>query len=173
MIKKFSQIPKVWENYANFLYTTYNRVDAARALLPRALIPLPPHTHLALHIKFASLEFKSTFNLPEAERTSRAERGRTMYEKALSSWPKRLDLWSQWLDVETSLFQKEETLKAGSGDKGKVRHVFEQMLKSKAINKKNSVSFFARWRKWEEMFGDRKSQEKVKAKWESVKGVVA
>jgi len=95
-----------------------------------------------------------------------------MFEGVLSTFPKRLDLWSQWLDLETSLFQKEEALKQGQGDAEKVRYVFEQMLKSKALNKKNGVGFFARWVKWEGDNGDKKTQEKVaarKTEWMGVK----
>ena len=46
------------------------------------------------------------------------------------------------------------------------------MLKSKALNKKNGVGFFARWVKWEGDNGDKKTQEKVaarKTEWMGVK----
>ena len=52
--------------------------------------------------KFAQYEF----------RYGEPERGRTMFESLLSSYPRRVDLWSIYVDMLTRL-----------GDKGKVRYV--------------------------------------------------
>ena len=43
--------------------------------------------------KFAQLEF----------REGEAERGKTMFENVLSSYPKRTDLWSVYIDMVTKL----------------------------------------------------------------------
>jgi rRNA biogenesis protein RRP5 len=40
--------------------------------------------------KFAQMEFKY----------GEAERGRTLFEEILSNYPKRVDLWSVYLDME-------------------------------------------------------------------------
>lgn len=40
--------------------------------------------------KFAQMEFKY----------GEAERGRTLFEEILSNYPKRVDLWSIYLDME-------------------------------------------------------------------------
>ncbi|KAH7343014.1 hypothetical protein BKA65DRAFT_505364 [Rhexocercosporidium sp. MPI-PUGE-AT-0058] len=146
LIKKFSQSPTVWTNYAHFLLTTLSSPDRARALLSRAKQSLPPHTHIALTLKFASLEFHSESGSPE--------RGRTMFEALLTTFPKRLDIWNQLLDLETA-----------QGDKDVVRGVFERMVKmNKALKPKQAVAWFRRWSEWEEVNGDKKSREKVLAK---------
>ncbi|EHK96666.1 putative rRNA biogenesis protein rrp5 [Glarea lozoyensis 74030] len=145
IIKKFSQSPNVWYNYAHFLMTSLSSPDRARALLPRATQSLPPHTHLALTLKFAALEFHSE--------AGSAERGRTMFEGLLSTFPKRLDIWNQLLDLEIQ-----------QGDKDIIRGVFERVTRTKGIKPKGAKAWFRRWSEWEEGNGDAKSQERVKAK---------
>ncbi|CZR57375.1 related to ribosomal RNA processing protein RRP5 [Phialocephala subalpina] len=145
LVKKFSQSPTVWYNYAHFLHTTLSSPDRARALLPRATQSLLPHTHLNLTLKFAALEFHSP--------SGSAERGRTMFEGLLSTFPKRLDIWNQLLDLETQ-----------QGDQDVIRGVFERVLKTKGLKPKGAKAWFKRWSEWEEKNGDKKSREKVKAK---------
>jgi len=145
LVKKFSQIPDVWYNYAHFLHSTLSSPDRARALLPRAMQSLPPHTHLNLTLKFAALEFRSASGSPE--------RGRTMFEGLLSTFPKRLDIWRQLLDLEIQ-----------QGDQDIIRGVFERVVKTKGLKAKGAKDWFRKWSEWEEKNGDKKSQEKVKAK---------
>lgn len=145
MIKKFSQSPEVWYNYAHFLHTTLSSPERAHALLPRATQSLPPYTHLALTLKFAALEFHSPNGAPE--------RGRTMFEGMLSTFPKRLDIWNQLLDLEIQ-----------QDDKDIIRGVFERVVKVKGLKPKGAKAWFRRWSEWEEANGDKKTREKVKAK---------
>ncbi|TAQ85094.1 hypothetical protein B7494_g6580 [Chlorociboria aeruginascens] len=145
LVKKFSQSPTVWYNYAHFLHTTLSSPDRARALLPRATQSLPSHTHLALTLKFAALEFHSASGSPE--------RGRTMFEGLLATFPKRLDIWNQLLDLEVQ-----------QGDVDVIRGVFERVVKIKGIKPKGVKAWFRRWSEWEAKNGDKKTQEKVKAK---------
>ena len=66
MLKKFGRgDPKLWINYASFLFDTAKEPEKGRALLPRALQTLPQFTHFDLTSKFAQLEFKSPQGLPE------------------------------------------------------------------------------------------------------------
>ncbi|TVY24932.1 rRNA biogenesis protein [Lachnellula hyalina] len=145
LVKKFSQSPRVWKNYADFLYNTLSAPDRARALLPRATQSLPSHEHLRLTLVFAHLEFNSASGSPE--------RGRTMFEGVLSTFPKRLDIWRQLLDLETK-----------QGDQDIIRGVFERVVKTKGLKPKGAKDWFKRWSEWEEKNGDKKTQEKVKAK---------
>ncbi|KAI1005661.1 rRNA biogenesis protein [Podosphaera aphanis] len=144
-VKKFSQTPAVWSNYAHFLFVVLSSPDRGRALLQRATQALPPHTHLNLTLKFAALEFNSTSGSPE--------RGRTIFEGLLSTFPKRLDIWSQLLDLEVK-----------QGDPDIIREVFERVTKSRALKPKTAKSWFKKWSEWEETHGDKKSRERVKAK---------
>jgi rRNA biogenesis protein RRP5 len=119
--------------------------DRARLLLPRAIQALPTSAHLPLTLKFASLEFKSPNGAPE--------RGRTMFEGILATYPKRLDIWNQLVDLEV-----------GQGDGDIIRGVFERVVRIKGVKVKGVLNWFKRWAKWEEENGDAKSRERVRAK---------
>ncbi|MCJ1385764.1 rRNA biogenesis protein rrp5 [Xylographa soralifera] len=144
MVKKFSQDPKVWLNHATFLFDTIAAPQRARDLLPRALQSLPKHHHVDLTSKFAQLEFRSA--------NGDAERGRTIFEGLLSTFPKRLDLWNVMLDLEIK-----------AGDKDQVRRLFGRVTSSK-LKAKKAKYFFKRWLEYEEKEGDAQSCEKVKAR---------
>jgi len=76
-----------------------------------------------------------------------------MFEGLLGTFPKRLDIWNQLLDLEIQ-----------QGDKDIIRGVFERVVKTKGVKPKGAKAWFRRWSEWEERNGDRKSQEKVRAK---------
>ena len=158
MVKKFgAKSPQVWTNYAHFLHNTRAAPDRARALLPRATQTLPSHTHLALTTKFAALEFRSSNGDPE--------RGRTIFEGLLATYPKKFDLWNQLLDLEISVFAANKAKDAGEeADHATVRDVFERGTKVKGLKARRAKTWFQRWAKWEEGNGDAKSREKVSAK---------
>lgn len=142
-LKKYSQTPSLYLNYATFLMTTLSAPDRARALLPRAMQALPSHTHLSLTSKFAQLEFKH----------GDAERGRTLFETLLSQWPKRLDLWNVLIDMEIS---------HGGDDMAIVRRLFERITgPASGLKPRKAKFFFKRWLDFEVKKGDKKSQEKV------------
>ncbi|KAL9616884.1 MAG: hypothetical protein Q9160_008273 [Pyrenula sp. 1 TL-2023] len=144
MLKKYSQDPKTWINYATYLFDSLSSPDKARDLLPRAMQALPQHTHVDLTSKFAQLEFRSPNGLPE--------RGRTIFEGLLSSFPKRVDLWNVLVDLEIR-----------QGDKDQVRRLFERIFEGRVKNKQAKY-FFKRWLAFEEHYGDERNVEKVKAR---------
>lgn len=164
--KKISNTPKFFLNYASFLFDSMAAPDRARALLPRALQSLPSHTHVELTSKFGQLEFRS----PNGD----VERGRTVFEGLLSSFPKRVDLWNVLLDLEIK-----------NGDAEQVRRLFERVLgvrdakkgaataapmdASKKLRPKQAKFFFKKWLSFEEKLaaangGDEKMVEEIKAK---------
>ncbi|KAJ5782565.1 hypothetical protein N7457_004339 [Penicillium paradoxum] len=157
-----SQSPKFFYNYASFLFDTMASPDRARALLPRALQSLPAHTHVETTSKFAQLEFRSA--------NGDVERGRTVFEGLLSSFPKRIDLWNILLDLEIKV-----------GDAEQVRRLFERVLglqsgkkgpvsidASKKLKPKQARFLFKKWLAFEEKLaaenGDEKMVEEVKAR---------
>jgi rRNA biogenesis protein RRP5 len=147
LIKKFGATsPEVWFNYGHWLHSVQNEPDRARALLPRATQALPSHAHLPLMTKFAGLHFTSANSEPE--------RGRTMFEGLLATFPKRFDLWNQLLDHED----------VPGADKTVVRDIFERALKAKGLKARAAKKWFKRWADWEEKNGDQKSRDKVSAK---------
>ncbi|RMJ27532.1 hypothetical protein PHISP_01589 [Aspergillus sp. HF37] len=159
-LKKFSPGPKFFLNYASFLFDTMAAPDRGRALLPRALQSLPSHAHVETTSKFGQLEFRS----PNGD----VERGRTVFEGLLSSFPKRVDLWNVLLDLEIK-----------TGDAEQVRRLFERVLGTrdtkkgaaadtgKKLRPKQARFFFKKWLSFEEKLaagGDDKMVEEVKAK---------
>ncbi len=163
MLKKFgSADPKLWINYATFLFDTLGEPERGRALLSRALQTLPPTAHVDITAKFAALEFRSSKGL--------AERGRTIFEGLLDSFPKRVDLWNVLLDLEMRY--------GGDDHKGQVRRLFERIfdgdaaVKKMRIKNKQAKFFFKKWLEFEEKEGDERSVEAVKKRAEMwVRGV--
>ena len=84
-------------------------------MLQRSLLSLPKRKHVAVLSKFAQFEFKY----------GSSERGRTMFDSLMATCPKRLDLWSVWLDMEE-----------GHGDEGAGRRLYERVCAMKWSSKK-------------------------------------
>lgn len=161
--KKFSQSPDIFVNYANFLFDSMSAPDRGRALLPRALQSLPSHTHVEVTSKFGQLEFRS----PKGD----IERGRTVFEGLLASFPKRADLWNVLLDLEIKV-----------GDAEQVRRLFERALGigrgagavaadgskfgAKKVKDKQAKFLFKKWLAFEESVagGNEKMVDEVKAR---------
>ncbi|KAF2239031.1 U3 snoRNP-associated protein Rrp5 [Viridothelium virens] len=147
-IKAFSANPALWLNYATFLMTTLHEPARARALLSRAAQSVPEHLHRHLTTRFAALEFTSPAGEPE--------RGRTIFEGLVSTFPKRGDLWDQFVDLEMR-----------HGDVANVRGLFERMtsggggegVKMKA---RRARFVFKRWLEFEEQKGTAREVEDVK-----------
>lgn len=154
------QSPNSWLNYANFLFDAMAAPERGRALLPRALQSLPSHTHVELTTKFGQLEFRSS--------NGDIERGRTVFEGLLSSFPKRVDLWNVLLDLEIKV-----------GDTDQVRRLFERALgfgngvamdgtkmgTKRKVKDKQAKFFFKKWLSFEEGVSDNeKMVDEVKAR---------
>jgi rRNA biogenesis protein RRP5 len=143
--KSFTPTPTLWLSYASFLLSTLSPPSPARAraLLPRATQSVPESEHRYLTTKFAALEFKSPNGDPE--------RGRTIFEGLVSTWPKKGDLWDMYVDLEK-----------GHGEEENVRDLYARMTRLKG-KKKRVQTVFKKWAEWEESVGNKKGVEKVKA----------
>ncbi|KAH9811355.1 hypothetical protein DFH28DRAFT_1085148 [Melampsora americana] len=124
LVKKFSESSKAWSLYARFCLTN-NRQAQTLELLARSLKSLPKHKHVKTITKFAQYEFKH----------GEIERGRTLFEGLLASYPKRTDLWNVYIDLERSrldrvraLFGRMLALKLNPkfGDEASQNNVLEQ-----------------------------------------------
>jgi rRNA biogenesis protein RRP5 len=76
-----------------------------------------------------------------------------MFEGLLSSFPKRLDIWNQLIDLEIH-----------QGDQDIIRAIFERVTKIKGLKPRGAKAWFKRWSGWERDHGDFKSQEIVHAR---------
>ena len=143
-IKSLTILPTFWLNYATFLMTTLADPGRARALLLRATQSVPTYLHQQLTAKFAALEFQSAKGDPE--------RGRTLFEGLIATFPRKWDIWDVFIDLEMA-----------KGEYENVRSLYER-LETKTMKNKRAKIFFKRWLKFEEDNGDEDSVEKVKAK---------
>ncbi|KAJ2905781.1 hypothetical protein MKZ38_004458 [Zalerion maritima] len=140
LLKKFGSFtPEVWINYSQFLHTTMLDPSSARDLLPRAIQRLGQGSMVQLTSRFAAIEYRSPKGL--------AERGYTLFEGILTSFPKRMDIWNQFVDLE---------INAKGGDKNApvVRRIFEQGSQVKGLKAHAAKKWFKKWAGWEESKGD-------------------
>ncbi|KAG0146834.1 hypothetical protein CROQUDRAFT_62357 [Cronartium quercuum f. sp. fusiforme G11] len=139
LVKKMSESSKVWSLYARFCLLN-DRAAQAADLLARSLKSLPKRKHVKTITKFAQYEFKH----------GDSERGRTLFEGLLASYPKRTDLWNIYIDLEVKDGPHLE----------RVRAIFARMLALK-LNPKRSKFVFKKWLGIEKQHGDENSQNKV------------
>ncbi|KAL2312425.1 rRNA biogenesis protein rrp5 [Schizosaccharomyces pombe] len=139
MLKNFKQVPSVWIQYATFLLNN-DKAEKAHGLLERSLQSLPKSEHVGIIEKFAILEFKN----------GDPERGRTIFEGLLSSYPKRLDLWNVLIDMEMK-----------QDDPSIVRRLFQRLLALNLSTKKAKFAF-KKWLAYEKNIGDDEGAEQVK-----------
>ncbi|KAI1294999.1 rRNA biogenesis protein rrp5 [Mortierella claussenii] len=139
MTKKFGQSSKVWTGFGHF-QLHHGNVEAGRELLQRSLKSLPKRKHIKTISKFAQLEFK--YGEPE--------RGRTIFEGVMSNYPKRIDLWSVYIDMEIR-----------NGEQDAVRRLFARVVSLKLSSKKMKF-FFKKWLAYEKDHGDEEHIEEVK-----------
>ncbi|XP_054007204.1 protein RRP5 homolog [Hylaeus anthracinus] len=87
MLGKFKQNPQVWIECGTGLLKMGLK-DKSRHTMQRALQSLPASEHVNLMAKFAILENKF----------GDKERAQTLFEEILCSYPKRVDIWSCYVD---------------------------------------------------------------------------
>eukprot|EP00002_Diphylleia_rotans_P029609 TRINITY_DN6038_c0_g1_i1.p1 TRINITY_DN6038_c0_g1~~TRINITY_DN6038_c0_g1_i1.p1 ORF type:complete len:1954 (+),score=468.69 TRINITY_DN6038_c0_g1_i1:60-5921(+) len=141
LISKYKQSKKVWIRYGQFKLN-HKLVEDFRKVLERALQVLPKRKHIPTIIKFAIMEFKG----------GSSERGRAIFNSVLGNYPKRVDLWSVFLDME---------VKAGNQDL--TRSLFERVT-SLNLSSKKMKFFFKRYLEWEKEIGNDACIEHVKEK---------
>ncbi|CAM9127824.1 unnamed protein product [Choristocarpus tenellus] len=110
--KKFRQSKKVWMAY-HLSRLKQGDDEGARELLQRSLQSLGRHKHIAVITRFALNEYEY----------GSLERGRSIFEGLMGSYPKRLDLWNVYLDKEIK-----------TGDKRGARNLFERMTMTETVD---------------------------------------
>ncbi|EFA84906.1 HAT repeat-containing protein [Heterostelium album PN500] len=163
--KKFRHSAKVWCRYGEFLIRA-NKVDLFHQILKRATESLPKRKQVEVISKFGQLEFK----------LGEAERGRTIFEGMVSSYPTRTDLWNVYLDMEIKLFNEHIKQQQDSSNNNsmtnqqlqqqqsiikRIRQLFERTITLKTSDR-NIKQFFKRYLQFEKDNGDQQSIEHVK-----------
>ncbi|KAL6481580.1 hypothetical protein MHYP_G00096600 [Metynnis hypsauchen] len=141
MVKRFRQEKAVWQSYGSFLLRQ-GQTDAANALLQRALQSLSNKDHVDLITKFARLEFQYGNRV----------RARAMFDKVLTSYPKRTDLWSVFIDLMVK-----------HGSQKDIRDLFDQVIHL-SVSVKKIKFFFKRYLDYEKKHGTPESIQAVKQK---------
>ncbi|XP_036591860.1 protein RRP5 homolog [Trichosurus vulpecula] len=141
MLKRFRQEKTVWIKYGAFLLQR-GQADASHRLLQRAFSCLPQKEHVDVISKFAQLEFH----------LGDAERAKAMFESTLSSYPKRTDVWSVYVDM---------VIKHGS--QKEVRDIFERVVHL-SLAPKRMKFFFKRYLDYEKQHGTAETVQAVKEK---------
>ncbi|KAK2098933.1 Protein RRP5 [Saguinus oedipus] len=141
MLKRFRQEKAVWIKYGAFLLRR-SQAGASHCMLQRALECLPSKEHVDVIAKFAQLEFQ----------LGDPERAKAIFEKTLTTYPKRTDVWSVYIDM---------TIKHGS--QKDVRDIFERVIHLSLAPKKMKF-FFKRYLDYEKQHGTEKDVQAVKAK---------
>lgn len=162
LTKKFNTSLKVWTGYLEFLFTVKQlkkdrsapahvvvadlETTEPKSVLQRALQSLPKDKHVPLISKFGMLEFKH----------GQPENGRTMFEGIVNNYPKRMDIWSVYMDMEVKY--------GGEKNQAQARHLFERCLANEHIMKKPKKMklVFQKYMEFEMSVGNKKNVEKLR-----------
>ncbi|XP_055375156.1 protein RRP5 homolog [Condylostylus longicornis] len=138
-IRKFKDNPEIWKTSASALFQV-NLKDKAQQLLHRSLNSLPERQHINIIVAFANLNHKY----------EEKEMAHTLMEQVLTSYPKRVDVWCQYVDmlVKDSLIEP-------------ARRTLERAVIQK-IPLKKMRTIFKKYLEFEEKYGDETNILKVK-----------
>ena len=139
--KKYRSRPDTWIAWMTAQMTRGDHVKG-KATLQKSVDALPSSAHVEVLSKFAQLEF----------RHGTAERGRTVFDGILANYPKRVDVWSVYMDMEIK-----------AGDDEPTRRVFERATSLKLSSKKMKF-FFTRYLTYAREKGTAELVAHVKAK---------
>ena len=129
--RKYRPHPDVWLAWITARMVRGSPAEA-KATLQKALDALITSKHADVLSKFAQLEFKH----------GAAERGRTVFDSLLANAPKRVDVWSIYIDME---------LKQGESDA--TRRLLERVTSLRLSSKKMKF-FFSRYLTYARSEGD-------------------
>lgn len=150
-VRRFKGSKKVWIAQGQAQFTSKN-VTGARRTLERALKSLEKRKHVPVISKFAQLEYK----------LGTPERGRTVFESLVGNFPKKLDLWNVYLDMETSQCRTAEE-DSKTERTSATRTLFEKCTTLDLSSKKMKF-IFKKWLNFEREFGDQQQRAAVKGK---------
>ena len=122
LCKKYFESLEIWSGYIDFLFDMRGKdgdFTEPKTILQRALQALPKSNHVNVISKFGMLEYKN----------GSPEHGRTMFEGIVSNYPKRMDIWSIYMDMEVKYG-------GGKANQAQARHLFERCLSLPEISKK-------------------------------------
>ncbi|RWS21921.1 protein RRP5-like protein [Leptotrombidium deliense] len=147
MCRKFKKEKEVWVLFALY-FMRHNENEKARKLLDKSLKSIEMRHHVDLISKFAQIEFQF----------GEFERGKTMFDNLVSNYPKRVDLWSIFIDmmIKYGAESNSETLSS-------IRSVFERAITLK-LNVKKMRVMFKKYLDFEMKYGNEDTVSRVRQK---------
>lgn len=154
LCKKYHTSVEIWSSYIEFLFEANEKsgdFTPAKTILSRSLQALPRASHINIISKYGILEF----------RNAHPESGRTMFEGVVSNYPKRMDIWSIYMDMEVKYGQ-------GAGKQGsnavQARHLFERCLSLDDIQRKPKKMklVFRKYMEFEAALGNQKQLDSLR-----------
>jgi len=151
LCKKYFERTEIWAAYIEFLFEMRGQdgFTEPRTILQRALQALPKTSHVNIISKFGMLEYKS----------GAPERGRTMFEGIVTNYPKRMDIWSIYMDMEVKYG-------GGKNNQAQARHLFERCLSLPDIVKKPKKMklVFRKYMEFENALGNEAKLKELRAR---------
>jgi len=156
--KKYNNNLEIWTGYLEFLIEMQKKKEEdkdflikdvefsePKVVLQRALQALTKDQHVNMISKYGMLEFKH----------GAPENGRTMFEGIVNNYPKRMDIWSIYMDME---------MKYGQGNVTQARHLFERCLNNESIQKKPKKMklVFQKYMEYENKEGNKNNLQKLR-----------
>uniref|UniRef100_A0A1I8NZ65 S1 motif domain-containing protein n=1 Tax=Stomoxys calcitrans TaxID=35570 RepID=A0A1I8NZ65_STOCA len=137
--KKFKTEQEMWRVAANAFFTI-DMPERAQQLLHRALTCLPERDHVNTIVMFANLNHKFENN----------EMAQTLLDQVVTSYPKRVDVWCQYVDmlVKADLVES-------------ARNILERAVVQK-IPLRKMRTIFKKYLEFEERFGNDTLVQRVK-----------
>ncbi|CAG5134878.1 unnamed protein product, partial [Candidula unifasciata] len=139
LTRKYKKEKVVWKSFGQFLFKAGKAITARNAL-QRSINVLDKKDHVEVIAKFANLEFTD----------GDKERGRTMFENLIASYPGRTDLWSVYVDMVAKV-----------GDIEGARQIMERAVKQK-LNPKKLSFLVQKYVRFEETHGTEDQVQHVK-----------
>lgn len=141
LLKKFKHDKSVWLNACLF-YIKNSKLATARTVFQKSLLSLAKKEHIYVISRFAQLEVKY----------GEVERGKTMFDTLMVSYPKRTDLWLVYIDT---------LIKAGHPDSA--RQVLERSI-TLQLPAKKMKTMFQKFLEFETQHGSEERQNYVRQK---------
>ncbi|PKI86015.1 rRNA biogenesis protein rrp5 [Malassezia vespertilionis] len=137
--KRFSYDPSMWTQWYQF-HLRHKDAEAARALVPRSLQSLDRREHVTALASYAVAEYK----------LGDVEHARTLFETLVERYPKRLDLWWQYVDQEARL-----------NNIANVRSLMERIMLARSNSTKQVKALLQKWLVLEKRIGDARGVQSV------------
>ncbi|XP_037949163.1 protein RRP5 homolog [Teleopsis dalmanni] len=137
--KKYKTEPEAWKAVA-IAYFSIDMPERAQQMLQKSLLSLPEREHVNTIVMFANLNHKYNKN----------EIAQTLLEQVVTSYPKRVDVWTQYVDM----LVKDNLIDSA-------RSILERAVMQK-IPLKKMRTLFKKYLTFEEQYGTEENQKRVK-----------